>query len=114
MGALVDYFQCGFCGTECSSDHVCSHISSIKSVNWNVQKDWEGNSHLSFLNSFGISPIECSIVEDPAWAPALSDSVWEYEESKTPKIEPDQIVHKPEKEDSRKSIFDGFPKWSNL
>lgn len=88
MGALVDEFKCGYCGTECYHDsnmnrHIgCHHISSIKNVNWDVHKDHDGSSHLSFLNAYGISPIECSIVEDPAWAPALSDSVWEYETSK--------------------------------
>lgn len=110
MGALVDYFQCGFCGTECSATHVCSHIESIKTVNWDVQKDYTGESHLSFLNAYGISPIECSIVADPAWAPALSDSVWEYEESE--KEEPDVKRVVREKEGPPKSVFDSFPtKW---
>jgi hypothetical protein len=85
MGAMVDCFKCGFCGAECWHDpqterHVgCHHITSIKNVNWGVEKSYDGQSHMSFLNAYGISPIECSIVEDPAWAPALSDSVWEYE-----------------------------------
>lgn len=84
MGALVDSFTCGFCGTECTSQHCCQHISSIKDVNWKMYKDWDGTQHLAFLNAHGINPIECSIVKDPAWAPALSDEVQEFA-SATPK-----------------------------
>lgn len=78
MGALVDYFTCGYCGAENTSRNHCSHITSIKDVNFNLHKDWNGKSHLSFLNAHGIQPIECSIVRDPAWAPALSDAVREW------------------------------------
>jgi hypothetical protein len=81
MGALVDYFTCGYCGTECTSKYCCQHISSIKDVNWKTHKDWNGDSHLSFLNAHGISPIEVSIVKDPAWAQALSDEVHEFASS---------------------------------
>lgn len=110
MGALVDYFQCGYCGTECSASHVCPHISSVKNVNWGVHKDYDGQSHMSFLNAYGISPIECSIVADPAWAPALSDEVWEYKES--PKREPDVRKVVKETQQSQRSLFDDFPiKW---
>jgi len=113
MGALCDYFSCGYCGTECSATHVCPHIHSIKSVNWDVQRDYAGNSHLSFLNAYGISPIECSIVADPAWAPALSDEVFEYEESQhVPDTK--EIVNlqngKPIKDTTQpRSILDSFP-----
>lgn len=75
MGALVDYFTCGYCGTECSDDYCCSHITSPKAVNWKKYRDFDGSTHLAFLNAHGIQPIECSIVADPAWAPALSDNV---------------------------------------
>ncbi len=84
MGAMVEMFRCGYCGTECYHDpeterHIgCHHISSIKNVNWGVERSYDGQEHLSFLNAYGISPIECSIVDDPAWAPALSDEVWEH------------------------------------
>jgi hypothetical protein len=77
MGALVDYFTCGYCGTECNAKHVCSHITSPQNVNWKLYNDFDGSSHLAFLNAHGISPIECSIVADPAWAPALSDEVFD-------------------------------------
>jgi hypothetical protein len=78
MGALVDSFTCGFCGTECSSQYCCQHITSIKDVNWRLHKDWDGSQHLSFLNAHSLQPIECSIVSDPAWAPALSNEVTEF------------------------------------
>jgi hypothetical protein len=77
MGALVDSFTCGFCGSPCSSRQVCSHITSPANVNWREFKHYDGQNHLAFLNAHGISPIECSIVKDPAWAPALSDEVWD-------------------------------------
>ena len=77
MGALVDYFTCGYCGTECSSKRVCPHITSPSNVNWKQYRDYDGSSHLAFLNAHGIQPIECSIVADPAWAPALSDEVFD-------------------------------------
>lgn len=75
MGALVDYFTCGYCGTQCNDNYCCSHISSPKVVNWKKYRDFDGSTHLAFLNAHGIQPIECSIVADPAWAPALSDNV---------------------------------------
>lgn len=77
MGALVDYFTCGYCGTECDVKHCCGHITSPKNVNWKKYRDFDGSTHLAFLNAHGISPIECSIVRDPAWAPALSDQVFD-------------------------------------
>lgn len=77
MGALVDYFTCGYCGTECSNTHTCGHITSPKNVNWKKYRDFDGSTHLAFLNAHGISPIECSIVKDPAWAPALSNNVYD-------------------------------------
>lgn len=81
MGALVDSFKCGYCGTVCTSRHTCSHITSTKNVNWKIYKDYDGSSHLAFLNAYGIQPIECSIVADPAWAPALSDEVFAWDQS---------------------------------
>lgn len=75
MGALADSFTCSYCGAECTDQHCCEHISSISAVNFNQVKDYEGNTHLAFLNAHGLSPIEVSAVEDPAWAPALSSNV---------------------------------------
>ena len=77
MGALVDYFTCGYCGTQCTARSTCGHIESTKQVNWKKYRDFDGSTHLAFLNAHGIQPIECSIVADPAWAPALSDTVYD-------------------------------------
>lgn len=77
MGALVDYFTCSYCGAECSDRYTCSHIRSTKAVNWNKYRDFDGSTHIAFLNAHGIQPIEVSVVADPAWAPALSDQVFD-------------------------------------
>ena len=75
MGALADTFTCSYCGEECTDQHCCQHISSIDAVNFNPVKDYEGNTHIAFLNAHGLSPIEVSAVADPAWAPAQSSNV---------------------------------------
>lgn len=77
MGAMVDYFTCSYCGTECTEKYVCHHITSPKVVNWRVVKDYDGSSHVAYLDAHGIQPIEVSIVKDPAWAPALSNEVFQ-------------------------------------
>lgn len=75
MGAEAYYFTCSYCGEICDDKHCCSHISSINDVNFRTVKDYEGNTHLVFLNAHALSPIETSIVPDPAWAPAQSDNI---------------------------------------
>lgn len=111
MGAMVQGFTCSYCGTECyhdpdtGRDYGCHHITSTKNVNWGIQKDPAGNDHLTFLNAYGICPVECSIVADPAWTPALSDQVWEH----TPSAPPIQAQN-PQKSPSG-SVFEGFPNW---
>lgn len=75
MGAEAFYFTCSYCGEICDDKHCCSHISSINDVNFRTVKDYEGNTHLVFLNAHALSPIETSIVPDPAWAPAQSDNI---------------------------------------
>lgn len=82
MGALADYFTCSYCGSLCTEDHCCSHISSINDVNFHSITDFRGQEHLVFLNAHGLTPIETSIVEDPAWAPALSDNVVDFTKNK--------------------------------
>lgn len=77
MGAMVNSFTCSYCGTECDDKYCCPHIQSTKVVNWNRVRNYDGQDHISFLNAHSLSPIECSIVRDPAWAPALSDEVWD-------------------------------------
>lgn len=94
MGALVDSFSCGFCGAECSKEHICPHITSHKNVNWKVFDGYDGQEHLAFLNAHGIQPIECSIVRDPAWAPALSDQVFEFAPSERVEIVPDSPINR--------------------
>lgn len=99
MGALVDYFTCGYCGQECTNTHTCGHISSPKNVNWKKYRDFDGSTHLAFLNAHGISPIECSIVKDPAWAPALSDTVYDpWGQKEAQEHNPTQPVPPPDKE----------------
>ena len=75
MGATADHFTCSYCGEVCTESHCCAHIKSIDTVNFSEVKDVDGNTHLAFLNAHGLSPIEVSAVEDPAWAPALSTNI---------------------------------------
>lgn len=75
MGALADHFTCSYCDAVCDENNHCHHISSIKAINWNRVVDHEGKEHIAFLNAHGLGPIETSIVENPAWCPALSDTV---------------------------------------
>lgn len=75
MGALADSFTCSYCGEECDNKHTCAHIANIDTVNFNPVRDYEGNLHIAFLNAHGLSPIEVSAVEDPAWAPAQSNNI---------------------------------------
>lgn len=75
MGATADHFTCSYCGEVCTEAHCCAHIKSIDTVNFSEVKDVDGNTHLAFLNAHGLSPIEVSAVEDPAWAPALSTNI---------------------------------------
>lgn len=111
MGAMVQGFNCSFCGTECyhdpdtGQDFGCHHITSTKTVNWGIQKDAQGRDHVTFLNAYGIFPVECSIVADPAWTPALSDQVWEH----TPSLPPAPTAAPAR--DPNQSYFQGFPDW---
>jgi hypothetical protein len=76
MGCLADFFRCSVCGHE-STDNPnlnCSHIHSTKSVNWKFV-EYEGKTRLAYLNAYGLSPIEYSIVETPAWTTCLSDVI---------------------------------------
>lgn len=75
MGCEAAYFTCSYCNTQCTSKSWCSHIRSTKEVNWTNQMDYDGSAHLAFLNAHELTPIEISIVRDPAWCPALSDDV---------------------------------------
>ena len=75
MGALASYFTCSICGAVIDDEHTCPHIQSKDVVNFNPIEDAEGNIHIAYLNAHCLEPIETSIVKDPAWAPALSDTI---------------------------------------
>lgn len=75
MGALADFFTCSYCGAVISDKSHCTHINSVDDVNFREVVSYDGQSHVAFLNAHCISPIEVSAVEDPAWVPALSDTV---------------------------------------
>jgi len=87
MGALVDSFSCSFCGTPVSRQYGCHHVQGPDVVNWNEVNDPLGSGrHIAFLNAHGISPIEYSIVADPAWTTALSDNL-------LPSMSEDRPIH---------------------
>lgn len=76
MGCMADSFTCSICGHEAKEEHFmnCSHITSTKNVNWKLIEH-EGMQKVVYLNAHGLSPIEHSIVEDPAWCVALTDMI---------------------------------------
>ena len=66
MGAMVDSWGCSYCG---AGEGKCNHIDPKKPVNF-----YELNGKLVYKNVFGINPFELSIVADPAYATAISDT----------------------------------------
>ncbi len=79
MGCLADHFTCSVCGAPATKNQFtnCSHVTSTDNVNWNPV-DHLGKRHIAYLNAHELSPIEFSIVEEPAWAMALSDEKVEW------------------------------------
>lgn len=75
MGAFAGYFTCSICGALIDDEHKCQHIQSKDAVNFKPFEDVDGNIQIAFLNAHDLEPIETSIVKDPAWAPALSDTI---------------------------------------
>lgn len=75
MGALVDSFSCSFCGCEITKKSGCSHVNLNRDIDWNEVRSWDNKRHIAFRNAHGINPIECSLVESPAWTTALSDTI---------------------------------------
>ncbi len=75
MGALVDGFSCSYCGKEASKKSSCGHIDLRNDMDWNEVRSWDNQRHVAYRNAHGIQPIECSIVESPAWTTALSDQI---------------------------------------
>jgi hypothetical protein len=76
MGALADRFSCSVCGREAQENKFmnCNHVGSTKEVNWKLV-DYMGKQRIAYLNAHGLSPIEYSLVRDPAWVSAMSDHI---------------------------------------
>ena len=75
MGAYVDSFSCSYCGEEMTKTRCCQHLNRKNDIDWSEFRDYDGTNHLAFRNAHGISPIEISLVESPAWTTALSDHI---------------------------------------
>lgn len=78
MGALADVFTCSVCGSTVYGKKEqyknCSHVTNFEEINFRLINTPEGLK-LAFLNAHYLSPIELSIVEDPAWTTALSEQI---------------------------------------
>jgi hypothetical protein len=76
MGCMADNFTCSVCGHAASENQFmnCNHITSTKQVNWKLVAH-AGEQKVAYLNAHGLSPIEYSIVRDPAWSTCLSDAI---------------------------------------
>jgi hypothetical protein len=76
MGALADEFTCSVCGKAVTKHAFmnCDHIGTTEQVNWRIVSH-EGRDKIAFLWAHSLSPIEYSLVEDPAWAVCLSEGV---------------------------------------
>ena len=74
MGCLANSFTCSVCGKPATKNQFtnCGHITTTDNVNWQLVNHL-GAQHLAYLNAHELSPIELSIVKDPAWCQALSD-----------------------------------------
>lgn len=75
MGAWVDSFSCSYCSAPMTERNYCSHVNPKNQIDWREFKDYDGTRHIAVRNAHGISPIETSLVESPAWTTALSDEV---------------------------------------
>lgn len=84
MGAYVDSFSCSYCNEEMYTEkdtygrkrhHHCAHLNPDNDIDWSEVNDWNNVRHIAYRNAHGISPIETSIVESPAWTTALSDHI---------------------------------------
>ena len=84
MGALSDVLTCSVCGATAYGPKKkyqnCRHISSTDEVNFHVV-NYNGRALLAYLNAHLLSPIELSIVRDPAWCVAQSDLILTPQES---------------------------------
>lgn len=78
MGCDAELLKCSICGTQVHGKkkaHLnCRHVTSADDVNFRVYND-QGVKKLAYITAHYLTPKELSIVADPAWAPALSDTV---------------------------------------
>ena len=77
MGAMAESFSCSICGAEAFRDpwKNCGHIKSTGQVNWTPIKAANGDMQIAYLNAHNLSPIEFSLVADPAWCIAAADGL---------------------------------------
>lgn len=75
MGADGGYFTCSYCGTRMEPNNHCEHLNPRNAVDWTVVTEFDGSQHLAFRNAHDLIPIELSVVADPAWSTALSDTI---------------------------------------
>lgn len=78
MGAFVDYFTCSYCDSEMTKHKGCQHINPNNDIDWKEFTNYDGTKHIAYRNAHGIQAIEISLVESPAWVPALSNNVIDY------------------------------------
>jgi hypothetical protein len=75
MGAMVDAFSCSYCKEPMTEQSYCSHVHPKNDIDWQQVRGHDNSNHVAFRNAHGISPIELSLVESPAWTTALSDNI---------------------------------------
>jgi hypothetical protein len=75
MGALADFFTCSYCGQEITKASNCGHVHHKNEIDWREVIGPDGRNHIAFRNAHNVNPVECSIVESPAWTTALSDQI---------------------------------------
>lgn len=92
MGAEAEYFTCSYCKRRIQKFNHCQHVDPEAPINWRIETDYNGNKHLVFLNAHNLSPIELSIVRDPAWTVASGEVLAPTIKSDQPKFKPTKSV----------------------
>lgn len=79
MGATADYFRCSVCGAQVFGPKEkyrnCHHVTHSQDVNFKIVRV-DNQNLLAFLWAYSLSPIELSLVRDPAWVVANSETVF--------------------------------------
>lgn len=76
MGATCEYFTCGMSGVRLDNPAYSHRLA--KAMEFDIVVDpLTYKDTLIFRNAHNLVPGECSTVDDPAWAPALSDIVFD-------------------------------------